>query len=148
MFSRKNKDAETRLVPSDVLSTITDLVNESFSQSFESKDMSLDLYGEIYSDEIVLIFSLSTKNSENMISLFMSDDIHQDEDLKLKIDHLVESSSEFFEILTNSSSEEINELYSPEWKKSDIGKNDFFYKISRENIKLTIEANKILSGKV
>lgn len=146
MFSRKNHPKYSSLIPNEVLTTITDLINESFGKSFKEKNLTLESYGELYEDEIILVLSLSTASLENTISLFISDDFTQKDDLKEKINHLVSASSEFFEIFTNSSEDEILELYSPDWKKTELSKNNFFYKISRENIKLTIEANKILAG--
>ena len=147
MFSRKNHPEYSSLIPTEILTTITDLINESFEKSFRERRLILESYGELYEDEIILVLSLSTATLENTISLFISDDFTQKDDLKEKINYLVSSSSEFFEIFVNSSDDEIIELYSPDWKKTELSKKNFFYKISRENIKLTIEANKILSGK-
>ena len=146
MFSRKNTAEYSSLIPTEVLTTITDLINESFEKSFKERQLSLESYGELYEDEIILVLSLSTATLENTISLFISDDFTQKDNLKEKINYLVSSSSEFFEIFINSSEDEILELYSPDWKETELSTNNFFYKISRENIKLTIEANKILSG--
>ena len=146
MFSRKNHPEYSSLIPPEVLTTITDLINESFEKSFKERNLTLESYGELYEDEIILVLSLSTTTLENTISLFISDDFTQKDDLKEKINYLVSSSSEFFEIFINSSDEEIIELYSPDWKETELSKKNFFYKISRENIKLTMEANKILSG--
>ena len=146
MFSRKNHPKYSSLIPTEVLLTITKLINESFEKSFQRKKLTLESYGELYEDEIILILSLSTPSLENTISLCISDDFTQKDDLKEKINYLVSSSSEFFEVFINSSEDEILELYSPDWKQTDLAENNFFYKISRENIKLTIAANKILAG--
>ena len=47
--------------------------------------------------------------------------------------------------ILNSSEEQLLELYSPRWQITDLKSDNFYYKISRENIQLTIEANKLLS---
>ena len=147
MFSRNNQQLKTPSpIPSEVLKSINSLINETFEKSLMNKGLELETYGEIYENEIILIFSLvQTKDkSLNTISLFISDDLTPETKIEKKINYLINSSSEFFEILTNSSTSDTNEIYSPRWQKTELEGDNFFYKISRENIKLTIEANKLL----
>lgn len=150
MFSRHNERVEiANNIPSSILESIKNLVLGSFQKEFIKKGYDLEVFGELYDDEIVLIFSLenTNENSSKTLSLFISQDLDKDYKIEKKIDHLVSSSSEFFEIITTKSEEEIVDLYSPRWQESDLKKENFHYKISRENIKLTIEANKLLQGK-
>ena len=149
MFSRHNERAEiANNIPSTILDSIKKLVLDSFQKEFNKKGYELDVFGELYDDEIVLIFSLekASENSSKTLSLFISQDLEKNNKIEKKIDHLVSSSSEFFEIITTKNEDEIVELYSPRWQKSDLNQENFHYKISRENIKLTLEANKILQG--
>lgn len=148
MFSRhETREEESKQIPEELLKFINNLIHETFHKSFSEKGLSLSVYGEMYENEIVLIFSLIKSNDHNMntISLFISDDIDKNSKLEKKVDYLINSSSEFFETICQSSDEEIVELYSPRWQKTDLTSENFFYKISRENIELTIEANKLLN---
>ena len=146
MFSRKDRNEAPSLIPAEILSPIKNLLTETFSSNLEKSNYKLDLYGEIYADEIIIIFSLidMNKSDGNTISLFISDEYDQKSNLEEKINSIVNASSEFFEIIFSSSEEKLLEIYRPNWERTDLPKNNFYYKISRENIKLTIEANKLL----
>ena len=147
MCSRNNNQLSTPSpIPSEILNSINSLINETFEKSLNNKGLELETYGELYENEIILIFSLvQTKDkSLNTISLFISDDLTPETKIEKKINYLINSSSEFFEILTSSSISDTDQIYSPRWQKTELEGDNFFYKISRENIKLTIEANKLL----
>ena len=148
MFSRHDdRQEKSNQIPKEILSFIDKLIAETFEKRLKSKNLELSIFGELYENEIVLIFSLLNSQDPNLntISLFVSDDISIDSKLEKKVDHLINSSSEFFETILNSSEEQLLELYSPRWQITDLKSDNFYYKISRENIQLTIEANKLLS---
>jgi hypothetical protein len=148
MFSRHDdRQEKSNQIPKEILSFIDKLIAETFEIRLKSKNLELSIFGELYENEIVLIFSLLNSQDPNLntISLFVSDDISTDSKLEKKVDHLINSSSEFFETILNSSEEQLLELYSPRWQITDLKSDNFYYKISRENIQLTIEANKLLS---
>ena len=147
MFSRNNNQKKAPSpIPSEILDTINSLINETFEKSLKNKGLELETYGELYTDEIILIFSLVQTKDKNLntISLFISDEITPETKIEKKINYLINSSSEFFEILTSSTGLEDEQIYSPRWQLTELDDKNFFYKISRENIRLTIEANKLL----
>lgn len=147
MFSRHtNREEKPNQIPTEILSFIDKLIEETFEKSLSQKNLDLNVYGELYENEIVLIFSLMKKHDTklNTISLFISDDITPTTKLEKTVDSLINASSEFFETVSLSSEENLDDLYSPRWQKADSTSENFHYKISRENILLTIEANKLL----
>jgi len=147
MFSRHiNREEKPSQIPTEILNFIDKLIDETFKESFSKKNLKLSVFGELYENEIVLIFSLvnSTDSSLNTISLFISDDISPTTKLEKTVDSLINSSSEFFETVTSSTKDEIDSLYSPRWQQAESPTESFYYKVSRENIALTIEANKLL----
>ena len=147
MFSRKDEvDNKSNPIPEKLLEFINKIIADTFEKSFSDKGLELKVFGELYDDEIVLIFSLQKKEDPNLntISLFISDDIEANSKLEKKVDHLINSSSEFFETIIQSSETELLEIYTPRWQETDLPKDNFHYKISRENIELTIQANKLL----
>lgn len=147
MFSRHNEREETaNNIPPAILESIKTLIVDSFQEGLKKQGLTLDVFGELYDNEIVLIFSLEkgTESNVKTISLFISKDIETTEKLEKTVDHLVSSSSDFFEMITEKSAEDLFEIYSPRWQKSELENQNFYYKISRENINLTIEANKLL----
>ena len=143
MFSRI-KNTSPSLLPEELINAINSIINDSFGEQFSNKNLMLSSYGEMYENEIVLILSLIGHLNDTSISLFMSDEIDEKTNLKDKIDQLVNSSSEFFEKFIHGTDEEILDMYTSDWQKADFPAADFYYKISRENIQLTIQANKLL----
>tara|TARA_B100000886_G_scaffold258771_1_gene183708 strand:+ start:204 stop:650 length:447 start_codon:yes stop_codon:yes gene_type:complete len=145
MFSRKNGTTSST-IPEQIIILINKIINDSFKTNFDSKNIYLETFGELYEDEILLIFSLLDKDdsNSNTISLFISDEIDPKTDLEKKVNELINASSEFFELLCSGTDEQLSEMYSPRWQKSTSGNEGFYFKISRENVRLTIEANKIL----
>ena len=147
MFSRFDDRVEkANPLSLELVNFIQNLIQETFEENLKNKGLDLQVYGETYDNEIVLIFSLlnSKDSTANTISLFISDDISQESKIEEKIDFLINSSSDFFETICSSTEEELVEIYSPRWQETKLSTNNFYYKISRENIILTIEANKLL----
>ena len=102
---------------------------------------------QIFSDEILLIATLiSDKNSASPISIFVSKEISSEEidDAKLakkSLDSMVELVGIFFDdVLSNKDWNN----FTLAWVEEDYKNSVYFIKTSRENIELTLEANKLL----
>jgi len=143
MLSRNNEEAKGLELPSEWLNDITEAINSTYKNLLDRKNLSLSSFGELHKGEVCLAFCLTKLNSDDSsaISLFLSLDLKENEDPKTVLDKTINQSSEFFDLIL---SEQTEEIFQPNWVKSDLKENNFFFKITRENIKLTIEANKLL----
>lgn len=145
MLSRHNEETTGVNLPSEWLDEITSAVNSTYENQLKEKKLVLKTYGELHKGEVCLAFCLYSLNPEDTsaISLFLSVDLKEKEDPKSALDNTINQSSEFFDLLLSGQE---NELFQPNWVKSDLPKSNFFFKITRENIALSIEANRLLEN--
>jgi hypothetical protein len=119
--------------------------NETFPISMEKK--SFQTYGHIFSDEILLIVTLiSTDNSQSPVSLFISKDLpelaeNNFKDAKKIIHNMVDMAGIFFDEVL---SEQDWDAFTLNWTLESYKSEDYYCKSTRENIELTLEANKLL----
>tara|TARA_B100000925_G_scaffold286649_1_gene264713 strand:+ start:6276 stop:6716 length:441 start_codon:yes stop_codon:yes gene_type:complete len=143
MLSRHNEEADGVNLPKEWLEEITKVINSAYSDLFSAKNLTLKTYGELHKGEVCIAFCLYNSSSGNTgsISLLLSVDLKDKEDPKSVLDNTIDQSSEFFDLLVSDQTEDI---FQPNWVKSQLKKDNFYFKITRENIALSIEANKLL----
>ena len=143
MLSRHNEEAKGVSLPTDWLDEVTTVINSTYESLLKQKKLTLKTYGELHKGEVCLAFCLYSMNKEDTsaISLFLSVDLKEKEDPKVVLDNTINRSSEFFDLFLSGQEDE---LYQPNWVESDLAKGNFYFKITRENISLTIEANRLL----
>lgn len=141
MFSRKHPDKKGLELPLDW----KEKSEISFNKRFEAfqKDYEFHIYGEIHGDEIVLIISGIKRSLElSPISFFISSDIKENQEHSEKLlQTMLDIAELFFEeyFNTNNWSD-----YHDRWLETEKGGESFLYKITRENVYLSLEANKLL----
>ncbi len=145
MFSRKNYELDDgKDLPVEWSEKVATLFNQNFSEHCLEQKKSFDVFGKIYQDELLIIISwLENENFNNYpITIFLSADIFNQKNTQEALDHLVDIAGLFFD--EYFSDENWND-FEPNWKETLHKKNDYYYKITRENIALTVEADKLLS---
>ena len=92
-----------------------------------------------------MAFSIMSRATDctDAITLMVSGDLNEKDDPKKTLDHILNSSSEFFDLIFNDQGQD---EFQPNWVKTDLKKGNFFFKITRENVELTLLANKLLEG--
>jgi hypothetical protein len=144
MFSRKNYEVDEGIdVPQEWKESVASLLNQNFGEHCESQNKSFDIYGRIYQDELLVVISWSPNEdfSQAPTTLFLSGDLFKKEDAPKILDHLVDITGAFYDEFF--SVENWNE-YEPNWKETKHEGNEYYYKITRENIALSFEADKLL----
>lgn len=137
--------------PDQELEHINNCLDGQFSQlypiSLENK--SFQTYGQIFSDEILLIVSLvCNKNTHSPISFFLSksvddDEIQEKKLAKKSLDAMIDLVGIFFdEVLSNPEWDN----YTLDWIEEDYKNAKYFVKTTRENIELTLQANHLLGA--
>lgn len=140
MFSRKNQETEATLVPNQWLEDVLGLLHQTYKK--ERGQRFFEAYGEIYSNELVLIVSLLPEQiGEASLSLYLSTDLTQ-KDLPLELlKSMLDLSGNF---LDDYFQDDQWSEWEPNWQKTQYKKRDYFYKVTRENISLTLEAERLL----
>lgn len=135
--------------PAQELEHINNCFDNQFSQLYpiSLEEKSFQTYGQIFSDEILLIVTLvSEKNAGSPISFFLSKDIQEEElnDQKLakkSLDSMIDLVGVFFdEVLSTADWNN----YTLAWVEESYKGTTYFIKTTRENIELTLQANSIL----
>jgi hypothetical protein len=146
MFARKSSSKKGKSVPQDWLESFSRLLNESYKTESKEQNRYFDVYGQIYKEELLLVVSWLSEKDEYAapITCFLSCEPEQMNDEK----KVKETQANFIEVVglffdEIFSSEEWDE-FEPNWQEVQYKQQTYFFKISRENINLTLEANKLL----
>lgn len=146
MFARKTTSKNGKSVPQDWLESLGRLLNENYAKECKDQDRYFDVYGQIYTQELLLVVSwLSEKDAHVApITCFLScepEHISDEKKVKATQESFIEVIGLFFdEIFSDKEWAE----FEPTWQEVSYKHENYFFKLSRENIALTLEANKLL----
>ena len=145
MFSRFNEELKGSPIPAAWIMELEDLLNTTYEGQLKLFEKRIKVFGELHPKEIAMAFSILSqdKNSTDAITLMVSGDLNEKNDPKKTLDHILNYSSEFFDLIFNDQGQD---EFQPNWVKTDLKKDNFFFKITRENVELTLMANKLLEG--
>jgi len=146
MIARKSSSKKGTNVPQDWTDRLALELTETYQDACKKHSRTFDIYGQIYSDELLVVASwISEKDQYSApITCFLScDKEHFNTEKKFREteDNFVDIFGLFFdEIFARDDWDE----FEPNWQEVTHKKVTYFYKISRENIAQTLEANKLL----
>lgn len=143
MLSRKEQLTPGKEMPKQWSDELCNLLNTTYSQQCCNLAKKFEVYGLTYPDELFLAISLLDKDDLNTapITYLLSTDLSKSQNPTKILDHLVDSIGLFFEHYFQLPEED---HYQGAWQESHIKNINFFYRISRENIALTLQANRLL----
>jgi hypothetical protein len=146
MIARKKSSKSGQALPTDWIESLNRLLNETYNSECKEKSRYFDVYGQVFSEELLLVISYLSEKDEYLapITLFLSSDaLHLSDESKVKVTqkNFIEIAGLFFDEIF--SSDDWNE-FEPNWQEVIHDKETYHYKISRENLNATIEANKLL----
>lgn len=146
MLARKKSSKNGKGIPQDWLESLARLLNETYATECKKHDRYFDVYGQIYTEELLLVVSWFSEKDAHAapITCFLScEPAQMNDETKVKATQqsFIDVVGLFFDEIF--SSEDWNE-FEPLWQEVTYKHENYFFKISRENINLTIEANKLL----
>lgn len=146
MLARKSSSIEGQLLPHEWTSKVADLLNGTYAVECQKRERVFDVYGQAFSEELLVIVSfLSVKGQvEAPMTCFLSSDavsLSTAQELKTTQELFIEIAGQFFDEIF--STEHWGD-WEPNWQEVEYQGKKYQYKISRENIALTIEADKLL----
>lgn len=131
-------------LPAEWTESLVRVLTESYFKQSEKDNCFFDVYGKVFDQEFVVIISYIHHEDQmaSPISVFISHD-HLEDSKKMKqaLANLVDLSGHIFDDIF--SIEDWNG-YIPNWTENKFNENTFHYKITRENISLTLQAEEIL----
>lgn len=148
MLGRYEENTVGKPLPNEWQEDFVAVINEAYHAKAEAAGRFFDVYGAIYDREFVVISSYIHKEDQLAapITLFISHDIITDEKkMKKALKDVVNLAGLIWDDIL--ATDEWNDFV-PNWTENDFNGNQFHYKITRENISLTLQANEILAGKL
>lgn len=148
MLARKPDSTEGTLVPHEWTTSVADLLNGTYALECQKRDCVFDVYGQVFPSELLVIVSFIPTKTQTQapVTCFLSSDTAQmttPNERKKTQDLFIEIAGQFFdEIFANDNWSE----WEPNWQEVEYDKHKYFYKLSRENIALTIEADRLLKA--
>lgn len=131
-------------LPAEWTENFTKTLTEAYFEQSEKDSRFFSVFGEIFEEEFIVIASYIHHDDPlaSPISLFISHDIIDgDKDFKKVLSNLVDFTGHVFDDVFASS--DWNE-YIPTWTENKFKNTELCYKLTRENISLTLQAEEIL----
>jgi hypothetical protein len=134
------------VIPPDWTEGLSRLLNEAYSKECKQKGRYFDVWGQIFDEELLVIVSyLSEKNeADSPIAVFLScspEQMSDEKKVKETQANYMDLAGLFYDEVF--SQDEFME-FEPNWQEVTHNQQNYFYKISRENINLTLDANALL----
>lgn len=153
MLARKKSSKEGKPLPSEWQEGLARLLNETYKKECQKDNRYFDVYGQIYPEELLLIVSWLSEKEQGIapVTCFLScepDQMATEEKVRKTQADFFDLAGLFFDDIFskaewNDDSEEAS-LFEPNWQEVSHKNQNYFYKLSRENINLTLEADKLL----
>ncbi len=146
MLARKKTSKEGKSIPQDWIEGLARLLNETYQAECKQNGRYFDVLGLIYQEELLVVVSYLSEKDEYLtpITCFLScepDQMKDEKKVKETQQHFIDIVGLFFdEIFADP---EWNE-FEPIWQEVTHKNQNYFYRISRENVNATLEANKLL----
>lgn len=146
MLARKKSSKMGKTLPQDWLESLSRLLNETYKSECKLNGRYFDVYGQVYPEELLLVVSYLSEQDEYLapVTLFLSSEpeqIQNEEKVKETQKNFIDLVGLFFdEIFADP---DWNDFES-NWQEVSHKNQNYFYKITRENINATLEANRLL----
>lgn len=145
-FARYEQTEVPYIFPESWSRPLEELLAQVYSKQCKQAGRGFKTYAASFPGELLVIVSwMSLERIESApITLLLSMDLTEQTAQEEKLKRLVDCVGLFFDELIESDLMEEELFYEPMWVEKVERDLTFFYKISRENIALTLEANKLL----
>ncbi len=146
MIARKPTPSPGAPIPADWTESVARLLNETYADECKKRDRYFDVYGRVFPEELLVVASFAPENRphESAVTCFLSCDAAEMQDpatVKKTQAAFVELLGLFYdEILAVPEWDE----WEPLWQEVEHAGKTYFYRLSRENFGLTLEADRLL----
>lgn len=149
MFSRLDHDIAAVLFPKDWAEGLKQILLNIYGDKCLKNDKTFEVYGFSYPNEVLMIVSyVGMDKFIAPVTLFISADLDEKTKTDAIINDMFDSVGIFFDsyFASEETEDEIWDDYVLDWQETEFNKHNFFYKVTRENIGLTIEADLLLGN--
>lgn len=135
-------------LPGEWSDALTNILNATYEDRANKDNAFFDVLGKVFKEETIIIVSYLDKEdySKSPICVAISlDNIQDTKKFKNTLDSTVKLSSLIYDDIF--ATEDWSE-YVHNWTENEIDQNALYYKITRENFSLTLQAEEILKGNI
>ena len=145
MFARKITNARGRELQQEWIQQVQGVLDEAYDDLRQKEKRYIKAYGYIYEDEILLVicFRKGSEFEGSPISFFISVDYQRSQ----KDEKLLKGLLDFSGKLIDDTLQRLNsvtDVYSAHWEEHEYNKQKYYFKVSRENVELSLKADLIL----
>lgn len=152
IFSRKieNQDKDPSYLPDAWRNEVESLLHEIYADQEALDGRTFEVFGLTYPDELLLLVSLahplgSDQAGSAAVSFQVSADLNESEKPDKLLKTLVDSFGLFFDhYFQNIAHQDNEDFFRPRWEEQTSQGKTFYYRISRENISLALQAEALL----
>lgn len=149
MFSRLEHEVSAVIFPKEWSENVKTTLLSIYGDKCIREDRTFEIFTFSYPTELVLIISYTSLDKMIApVTLFLSSNLDDKKDPKKTMDNLFDAVGVFYDSYFGSKGDDDSEIWDEfiyEWQEADFSKQQIFYKVTRENIALSLEAESILS---
>jgi hypothetical protein len=144
MLARKAQQNPGKPLPGEWHQQMSELLHKVYRNECQKGGKKFEVYGFLYEDELLVAFSLLDASDPGIIPItcLFSMDVGPHSKMPQLLNQSITSAGHFFDSFFTS--REWDDFV-PSWQLKEDPKGDFYYRITRENIGLTILADKLLN---
>ncbi len=146
MLSRKLHDQSGTELSFDITSNIKQILTLTYDSQLQVGNKIFEVFGRLYADELLLAVMLIINDETDStipVTMSISIDMKKKDNAKIIIEKIMDSIGIFFD--EYFSNPDWNDYISI-WTEAETKKVKFYYKTSRENIKLSLMADELLNN--
>lgn len=147
MLTRKNEDKQGQPFSDEWLQDLKNLLIETYADKLSSDSMTFEVFGESFKDEVVLVTTLldSDDLAKIPVTLVISEDIESDKQRPDLLKRLIDITGLIFDdIFQSLGGNDTESFYTNRWQDLEFKDRVSHIKITRENLSLTLQANRLL----
>lgn len=147
MFSRKDHEIKAVLFPKEWADGLKQILLNIYGDKCIKDEKTFEIFGFSYPNEVILIISYTGLDKfEAPLTLFLSSDLTTETETDKVMDRMFDSAGIFFDqyFATEENEDEIWDEYILDWDEAEFGNEKLFYKVTRENVALSMQADLLL----
>lgn len=148
MFSRLEHEIPAVLFPKEWSDELKQVLLNIYGDKCIKDEKTFEIFGFSYPNEVLVIISYAGLDKfEAPVTLFISADLEEKTNSKKTVDTMFDSAGIFFDSYFAKEADLEDEIWNDyvlDWEEADFGTNKIFYMVTRENVALSMEANRIL----
>lgn len=147
MFQRIDTEIPAIELPVEWRQELKQSLLNVYGEHCLKNEKTFDVYAFTYPSELLIIASFVGLNqTEIPVTLFLSADLNDKTEPRKLFNSLLDNIAVFFDqYFQNIDNEEWDEFIY-EWQEEVINRQTFYYKVTRENIALSLEAERLLNS--